>query len=70
MRYLLLCLACMPAVAQAPDVDQIIAAYSRAPWMKIQDQQGAEYVCIGMQASDQVDRLVTMLAERAKAKCS
>lgn len=69
--FALLVCAVMPVPAQSPTVDQLLEGYARAPWFKIQDGQGAAYVCISQKGSDIVDRYVAMIAERAKgAQCS
>lgn len=70
MRYLLLCLLCVPAIADGPTVDQLVQAYAGAPWIAVPAQDGTTYVCIAEKASMQVDWIVTKIAEAAKgAKC-
>lgn len=69
LLFAIVVVAILPAVAQAPSVDHMVAAYSGAPWFKISDDKGAGYVCIAQADSDHVDRVVSMLAERAKAQC-
>ena len=69
-RYLLLLALALPATAQSPTLEQLIDAYIGAPWIMVPAQNGEQYVCIGAQASRQVDHIVSMIAEQAKAKCS
>ncbi len=69
-RYLLLLALALPATAQSPTLEQLIDAYSRAPWFIAPAEDGSQYVCISAQASRQVDHIVSMIAEQAKAKCS
>ena len=71
MRYLLLCLLCLPATAADPTVDQLVQAYAGAPWVVVPTEDGSKYVCIDELSSRRVDWIVTRIYEAAKgAKCS
>lgn len=66
---LLLCLS-VPAVAQAPSLDDLMRFYVSAGWLKA-NHNGQEFVCINKQGSDLVDVIVNKLYERAKGvSCS
>lgn len=72
MRSLLLfALLAAPVTAQSPSVDQLLHAYAGAGWVITQDQQSERYVCVAEAKSPFVDRVVAILAERARGmKCS
>lgn len=69
MRYLILGLLAAPAIAQAPTVESLVAAYAGAPWFAIADDKGEQYVCIAEADSKRVDWIVSRIAERAQDKC-
>jgi hypothetical protein len=57
----------IPGHANSPTIDEAVKAYATAGWYKSDDSKG---VCIALERSDYVDRIVTWLAVRAKAQCA
>lgn len=69
-RLLLAFILMSPAAANEPTIDQMLSAYAQAGWVQVQHPQGA-LICIDAALSPYVDRVVFMLAQRAKGtRCS
>lgn len=69
-RFLLAFILMSPAVANEPTIDQLHKAYMEAGWYPAMSAQGPA-ICIAAGTSQHVDRVVFMLAQRAKGvRCS
>jgi hypothetical protein len=67
MRSLLLfALLAAPVTAQAPSIDELLRAYAEAGWVILQPPAGDKLVCIGEREWRFVDRVVKIMADRAK----
>ena len=69
-RFLLILLLMSPVTANEPTVDQMLSAYAQAGWVPMQHPTGA-LICIDASLSRHVDRVVFMLAQKARGvQCS
>ena len=64
-RFLLVMFLMSPAIAADPEVDAMHKAYLNAGWRPAMSEDGP-VVCISPENSLRADRLVSMIAEKAK----
>ena len=65
-RLLLAFILLTPVEASQPSVDVLLQAYAGAGWVKLRHPSEGILVCIDEKSSVHVDRIVWMLAERAR----
>ena len=69
-RFLLILLLMSPATANEPTIDQMLSAYAQAGWVQVQHPSGS-LICIDASLSPYVDRVVFLLAQKARGvRCS
>ena len=69
-RFLLCLLLMSPAIADEPTIEQMLSAYAHAGWVEIRATGHPDMICIDKRASPHVDRVVMMIAHRARGTCS